>query len=51
MEAVTDVTAITLEKHDFWLVFGDGRGKPGPIITKLLNLTQVRKSKALNILY
>jgi len=39
VEAVTDVTVLTLEKHDFWLVFGDSHGKPGPIITKFLNLT------------
>lgn len=48
VEAITDLHLLVIEKHDFWFVFGDGKGGGGPIFHKLLNLLQARKSKALN---
>ena len=48
MEAITELSLLVIEKHDFWFVFGDGKGGGGPIFHKLLNLLQARKSKALN---
>lgn len=48
VEAISDLDLLVIEKHDFWFVFGDGKGGGGPIFHKLLNLLQARKSKALN---
>ncbi|KAL4474591.1 hypothetical protein ABPG73_016094 [Tetrahymena malaccensis] len=51
VEAVTELRLLTLEKHDFKFIFGDGCGGDGPVIRKFMNLTDARKSKALHVLY
>ena len=38
VEAVTDVTVLVIEKHDFWFIFGRDEIGENIIITKLLNL-------------
>ena len=45
---MTDLDLLVMERHDFWFVFGDGKGGGGPIISKLLNLLQARKTNALS---
>ena len=50
VQAVTDLHLLAIERHDFWFAFGDGKGGGGPIINKLLNLLQARKSKALSVI-
>ena len=50
VQAVTDLHLLAIERHDFWFAFGDGKGGGGPIINKLLNLFQARKSKALSVI-
>lgn len=50
VQAVTDLHLLAIERHDFWFAFGDGKGGGGPIINKLLNLFQARKSKALTVI-
>jgi hypothetical protein len=42
---------LTLEKHDFWFIFGDGFGGTGPIIEKMTKLIEARKKKAIHILF
>jgi hypothetical protein len=49
--AVTQMRVLTLEKHDFWFIFGDGYGGQGPIIEKMKQLTEARKSKAIHVLF
>ena len=50
VEAVTDVTLFVIEKHDFWFVFGENQGAEAPVMKRLLNLSNSRKSKAIQTL-
>ncbi|EGR27820.1 hypothetical protein IMG5_188460 [Ichthyophthirius multifiliis] len=51
VQAVTQLTLLTLEKHDFKFIFGDCRGGDGPVIKKFMNLTHARQSNALYTMY
>ena len=46
VEAATDITLLSIKKHDFWFVYGDN----SEIICKMLNLITVPRSKSLTIL-
>jgi len=44
--AVTDVTLLSIKTHDFWFIFGDN----DEVISRMLNLMQATRSKALSIM-
>eukprot|EP01016_Furgasonia_blochmanni_P012941 TRINITY_DN1650_c0_g1_i5.p1 TRINITY_DN1650_c0_g1~~TRINITY_DN1650_c0_g1_i5.p1 ORF type:complete len:188 (+),score=48.95 TRINITY_DN1650_c0_g1_i5:65-628(+) len=49
VKALTDLTLLVVEKHDFLFVFGDKVGA-GSLFQKLLNLANVRKSRAYEVI-
>lgn len=50
VQAITDIVVLSLEKQNFWFIFGDGQGGPGPVIRKFLKLSNARKNQAISIL-
>ena len=51
MEAATDLTLLVIDKPDFLFVFGeDGYGE-GELFKKLMNLAEVRISKAYAVIF
>ena len=44
--AITDLKVLVIEAHDFWFIFGGDSIESNEIISKLLHLTDIRKSTA-----
>ncbi|CAD8146794.1 unnamed protein product [Paramecium pentaurelia] len=49
--AVTDLRVLSLDKHDFWFIFGDGFEGQGPVIEQMMQLMEARKQQAIQILF
>ncbi|CAD8060724.1 unnamed protein product [Paramecium sonneborni] len=49
--AITDLRVLSLDKHNFWFIFGDGYKVQGPVKEQMMQLMEARKQQDIQILF